>query len=445
MNSLTVKLSVTFLAVSLLGIALVALLANRVAGTASQTLVESVNREVVASNVADYFAENGTWPPRGPGRGVGGGWLIVDEDGVVLDGGGRFGWQGQTVTAELLADGEPIVVDGVTVGLLVDSAERGRGAGFGRPDPISAAQARFVGAFQRALVQAALIATLLSVGLGIIVTRTLTKPLHELTEATQHVAQGDLGVQVPIRSDDELGQLAASFNQMNADLAHARDLRQQMAADIAHDLRTPLSVILGHTEALKDGVLPATDETFFVIHDEALQLNRLVEDLRTLSLADAGELHLVKRPVAPHTLVERAVAAHSPQAQAQRIKLVGSAEPDLPNITVDPDRMAQVLDNLISNALRHTPSDGTVTISASASGSSVRLAVADTGEGIAPERIAHVFDRFYRADESRQRESGGSGLGLAISKSIVEQHGGEISAESQLGYGTIFTVTLNTM
>ena len=190
-------------------------------------------------------------------------------------------------------------------------------------------------------------------------------------------------------------------------------------------------------------MLPATDETFSIIHDETLRLNRLVEDLRTLSLADSGELPLALREVEPRALLERAVTAHAPLAEERGVVLeMVVAAGNMP-IVVDADRMAQVLDNLLSNALRYTPDGGRVTLSSRSVGQDVLLSVRDTGEGISAEHLPHIFNRFYRADQSRQRDNGSSsGLGLAISKSVVEQHGGTISVESATGHGTTFTVTL---
>jgi signal transduction histidine kinase len=294
----------------------------------------------------------------------------------------------------------------------------------------------------RAIFLAALGATAVSLIIGVVLARSLTKPLQEITQATQAVAQGNLAQQVPVRSDDELGRLATSFNQMSADLAKSRDLRRQMTADIAHDLRTPLSLILGHAEALSDGVLPPTPETFDVIHDEARRLNRLVEDLRLLSLAEAGELLLAVRPVPPRSLLERAVVVHSPTARQKQIELVLDTPPGLPEVVADPDRMAQVLDNLLANALRYTPQNGRIRLSAQQNHTAIHLKVQDSGPGMDAAELAHVFDRFYRGDKSRQRHEGGSGLGLAIARSIVVAHNGRIWAENAPGQGATFIIEL---
>jgi signal transduction histidine kinase len=256
------------------------------------------------------------------------------------------------------------------------------------------------------------------------------------------MAQGKLEQRVSIHSQDEMGELAASFNQMSADLAHANQLRREMTADIAHDLRSPLAVIRGYAEALRDGDLPPTQETFQVIYQEVEQLNRLVDDLRTLSLADAGELTLNQVAVQPKYLLDRAASAHAPRANHNGIKLKVEIEENVSQVKVDPERIAQVLDNLVINAIRFAGDQGQITLSAGERDQMVYLAVRDTGPGIAPEDISRVFDRFYRGDSARQTGEGESGLGLAIAKSLVELHGGTITVESAPGEGTTFTVFL---
>ncbi len=228
---------------------------------------------------------------------------------------------------------------------------------------------------------------------------------------------------------------------MSTDLAQASALRRQMTADIAHDLRTPLSVILGYSEALRDGKLPGTQEVFDTIHSEAQHLQHLVEDLRTLSLADADELSLTRQRVDPQALLERAAMAHMAQARTQGVELTLHAGTQVAEVDVDPERMIQVLGNLLNNALRYTPPKGTITVGAEANAGAIQLNVQDTGAGIAPEDLPHIFERFYRADPSR-RQDGSSGLGLAIAKSIIEAHGGRLSVTSVLGQGTTFTIDL---
>ena len=271
--------------------------------------------------------------------------------------------------------------------------------------------------------------------------RTLTKPIRALTTATQQLAEGDLGIQVPVTTRDEIGVLTRSFNSMSEDLERVNQQRKQMTADIAHDLRTPLSVILGYTEALSDGMLSATPDIAETMHREAQHLNHLIDDLRTLSLADAGELPLHLSQISPITILERTAASYGRQAKEKDIELTIDAPDSLPDIDVDSQRMAQVLGNLVANALRHTPSGGSVTLSARMLDDVVELGVEDTGDGIGEEDLPMIFSRFYRVDQART-DFGASGLGLSIAKSIVEAHGGEISVESKPGDGSKFIIEL---
>jgi signal transduction histidine kinase len=302
-------------------------------------------------------------------------------------------------------------------------------------------EGRFLRTVTLASLFSALVAVALALALGGLLAVTLTRSLRELTEATIEIARGKLGRQVKVRSNDELGDLAASFNQMSHDLARATHARRQMTADIAHDLRSPLSVLSGYAEALSDGKLPGTPEIYGILHQETRRLSRMVDDLRTLSLADGGDLPLVRQAISPQVILERAAARHAVAAAQKEIRLDVDAAPGLPALTVDVERMAQVFDNLILNAFRYTPPNGKVSLRASRAAGKTCLQVQDTGSGIAPEDLPHLFDRFYRGDKSRQA-SGETGLGLAIAKSIVEAHGGTIAVESASGAGAIFTITI---
>ena len=258
------------------------------------------------------------------------------------------------------------------------------------------------------------------------------------------MAGGKLDQKVKVRSHDEIGTLAKSFNQMSADVARGITLRKQMTADLAHDLRTPLTILSGYTEGLSEERLKGTPALYKVMHDEVKHLQRLVDDLRTLSLADARELPLNKRVIDPRALLEQTGLAFIGQLEQRGLDLRVEAPEALPSISVDTERMTQVLNNLVTNALRYT-TQGEIILRAKQAGQYVLLQVSDTGAGIDAEHIPFIFDRFYRADPSRQRSNANgdsSGLGLAIAKAIVEAQDGTISVESTPGHGTTFTITL---
>jgi len=448
MRSLSLKLILAFLAVVLVAVALVAVIASQTTAKEFSDFIFDQYQEGTISQLEEYYRSHGEWtgvdaevslpgrlPLDGhipPGARERGGITITDVSGKIIIAGS--GYQlGDTISQAEFADASPITVDGQTVGWILSiRLEFGRGP----------SEALFLNRINQTLIFSAIGALFVALVLGIFLARTLTRPLRELTAATRAVAEGDLGLTVPVRSRDELGELTASFNRMSEELARSTNIRRQMTADIAHELRTPISIILGHADAVHDRVLPPTQETFDIIRDEACRLERLVEDLRTLSRADAGELALTRRPIPPATLLEDAAAAYHPLALERGIEVRREIAPDLPEVDVDPDRMAQVLGNLLSNALRYTLEGGSVTLAASLLEYEVEIRIQDTGPGIRAEDIQHVFDRFYRADKSRQRDSGGLGLGLAIAKSIVENHGGRIWAESPDDSGTTFVITL---
>jgi len=260
------------------------------------------------------------------------------------------------------------------------------------------------------------------------------------------MAGGKLGQKVPVRSRDEIGELASSFNKMNDDLSHSFNLRKQMTADIAHELRTPLSLIIGHAEAVHDGVLPASHENFEIIREEANRLEQLVNDLRTLSLADAGELSVEFQPVNINEVLGDIKTHYMALFNQKRITLDLKPAPVTLRVQadLDPIRFAQVLTNILDNALHYTPEDGRVVISTKQIENQIEISIEDNGEGVTPEEAAHLFDRFYRADPSRTRDrgDGGSGLGLAIAKSIIEMHKGRIWAESEKGKGMKVVIQL---
>ncbi|NCP16274.1 HAMP domain-containing histidine kinase [bacterium] len=302
----------------------------------------------------------------------------------------------------------------------------------------------FRASFNEALAWAVLAAVAFALVVSVLFSRGVNAPVRAMMSASQRIAEGHYHERVQVRGADELGQLADRFNTMAGKLEQIETMRRQLIGDVTHELRTPLTAIKGSMEGLIDGVLPANDETFGQIYQEADRLSRLVDDLQELSRVEADTFRLDLRPLAAAELVAAAVARLGRQFEEKGVALTSSLPPDLPLVQADEDRVGQVLLNLIGNALQYTPAEGEVRVSAVRHGDEVAISVADTGVGIPAEHLPHIFDRFYRADRSRSRRAGGgSGIGLTIAKRLVEAHGGRIWAESEgEGKGSRFTFTL---
>lgn len=295
---------------------------------------------------------------------------------------------------------------------------------------------------RRDLPRAFVLAAIFGIGGGIVASRILAAPITKLAGAAQAIGAGDLTTRVEIASSTkEFDELAASFNKMAADLQHAAELRNNLMADVSHELRTPLTVLEGNLRAALDHVYELDDEQIANLYEQTHHLIRLVNELRELALAEASQLPLSHDEIDLARLVQETVAVFEPLAEEKGVKLVTALEPGLPAIIGDRSRIRQVLHNLLANALRHTPAGGEIRIASKVEGGRVQLAMQDSGDGMEPQQIAHVFDRFYRTDPSRSRDTGGSGLGLAIVKAIVEAHGGAVKASSAgAGQGSTFTI-----
>jgi two-component system OmpR family sensor kinase/two-component system sensor histidine kinase BaeS len=311
---------------------------------------------------------------------------------------------------------------------------------------MTAAAQAFLDQINRTLIQAGLIAGLLAVVMGIIMARGLSAPLGRLALAARRISHGELDQRVPVQGADEIADVAGAFNEMAAHLQESETLRRNLVADVAHELRTPLSVIQGNLQAILDDVYPMDKTEIAAIYDETLILNRLINDLRELAQAEAGQLSLNVQPTDLASLIETGADAFAELSREKNVALNVDISDGLPVLPADSDRIRQVLHNLLSNALRHTPDGGTIRVTATKieQPAQIKVTVADTGSGIPAKGLPHVFDRFWRADRSRSREHGGSGLGLAIARQLVEAHGGQIGVDSEgvPGQGSQFWFTL---
>jgi two-component system sensor histidine kinase BaeS len=281
---------------------------------------------------------------------------------------------------------------------------------------------------------------LLTVVAGALIGVRLIRPLRALTTVTERVAAGDITARVRVRGRDEVGRLAATFNDMSAGRQQLEQSRQVMVNDIAHELRTPVSNIRAWLEAVQDAVVTADGRWVASLLEEALLLQHIVDDLQDLAMADAGTLRLSRESVALTDLLAQVVLAHGAKADTAAVTLRVCVD-GTPRLEADPVRLRQAVGNLVANALRHTPPGGSVTVAASTDHESVVITVADTGSGISADDLPHVFDRFWRAEKSRNRHTGGSGLGLAIVRKLAEAHGGTVTATSTPGQGSTFTLT----
>jgi signal transduction histidine kinase len=452
MRSISTKLILAFLSIGIISIAILFTTARSSTRPAFISFLSDQAEKDLIAQLSIYHLKNGSWagveriflfredikqPGFGPipDRKKITPFTLADETGNVIISNERYK-VGDRVPESDLTLGMPIKEDGKIIGILLPMRV---------PFEEQPREVEFIESTNRTLLYGALMAAIIALVLGIFLSRTLTRPIRELTRATHAVSEGNLSQQVPIRSNDELGELAKAFNKMSTELSRSVNARKQMTADIAHELRTPLSLILGHAEAVHDGVLPPTRENFEIIREEAARLEHLINDLRTLSLADAGELTMTLQTIEPQRLIQEVTSLYQYQTQRKNISLELDVASPLPNIEVDPGRMTQVLTNILDNAMHHTPEGGRIILSAKQTHEHVELAVQDSGPGLPAEILDRIFERFYRTDTSRQRDGevpGGSGLGLAIARSIVQAHNGQLSAESEAGKGLRIIIKL---
>jgi signal transduction histidine kinase len=373
---------------------------------------------------------NGRWIVRRTS--VIGDFCIAGEDGeiVVTTQEGRLG---TFLTPKEAAEGIPIQQGDERVGTLFLC---------GQGPVLDPAEAEFLGSAKRSALIGGGIASGAALVLAALLISQVLSPLRLLSRATERIARGDLTHRVRLKAEDEFGQLGESFDRMVDNLSRSEQIRQTMTADIAHELRTPVTIIQGNLEAVLDGVYQPTAEALAPIYEETLHLGRLIDDLRDLALAEAGELRLEKEPTDLGALANQVMETVrlSQQEKGPRIEVTVAC--DLPKVSLDPKRIRQVLANFLSNALRYTPDEGEIRLDLARQGEEVEVRVTDSGPGISPEDLPHLFQRFYRGDEARSRAVGGSGLGLAIAKQWVGAHGGRIWAENKKEGGASFVFRL---
>ena len=295
---------------------------------------------------------------------------------------------------------------------------------------------------QQRLIGFMAFSVVVGLGGGIVIGRVVSAPITELVKAADKIGKGDLNTRVFPHGSQEMIDLADRFNKMAQELEHAETLKNNLMADVAHELRTPLTVLEANLRAALDKVYLLDEAEIANLYGQTRHLTRLVNDLRELALAESKQLHLEKYPTDLNALLAETIQALDPLAAEKSVRLI--CQPALlPELSVDPTRIRQAVFNLLSNALRHTPSGGKISVAGKQAISMVVLSIKDSGEGLLPDQLAAVFDRFYRADKSRSRETGGTGLGLAIVKAIIESHGGQVKAYSEgKGKGSEFTIIL---
>ena len=454
MNRLWVRLTLAFIFVALISAAVVAIVATT---SADNQFREYLNRRDtlaqsgLLTELADFYQRTGSWTGadailanfspnesghQGGGQGVGRGrppLLLADANGTVIYD-ERNERVGTSFSAAELATTLPISANNQIAGYLLLGAQ-GRGT-------LSPNEQNFLDQLQNTLILAAVIAAGLGIAIGLLMSRTLAAPLSKLSSAARAFAAHQWDQRVVVNGTQEMADVATAFNDMADSLQQAEGLRRNLMADVAHELRTPLTVIQGNLRAILDGVYPLEREEIATLYDETRLLQRLIDDLRELALAEAKQLKLNTQPIDLRPLIESTVGNFGAVAEAQQIALSAQLPDDLPHVQADADRVGQVIRNLVGNALRHTLTEGMIKIDVTTEVDHVRVKVIDSGEGIPPEDLPHVFDRFYRGDRSRARSSGGSGLGLAITKSLIEAMGGAIGVDSQSGVGSTFWFTL---
>jgi two-component system OmpR family sensor kinase len=465
MRRLWVRLTLAFGLVILVTVGAVALLSNLTAGQVFRNYLsysDTSLHQTLSERLAEYYQATGSWagveiildrvgampgpmpgPMPGTRHGSGGPWegrfqiVLADAEGRVIYDRVR-GRPGRRLTRDEQSAAREILVDGETVGQMVIILPADAGL-------VGPLEERFLSRLRFFLVAGALVAGALGVLLGLGISRSLTAPLQRLATAARAVARRDFSRRVQVHGSAELNEVAYAFNDMVIALEEAEQQRRNLVADVAHELRTPLSVVQGNLQAILDDVYPLDKAEIARIYDETRLLSRLVDDLRELALADAGRLPLNLQPTDVARVVRSTAENLTLAAEGQGVSLTQDVPAHLPLVHADPDRLAQVLSNLLVNALQHTLEGDSIRVAVQARDQVVEISVHDTGIGMAAEDLAHVFDRFWRGDRARARDArwpGSTGLGLSIAQSLVQAQGGRIWAESQPSQGSSFHFTL---
>jgi signal transduction histidine kinase len=455
--SLRSKLLLSHALVALVGVVLISTAINRFAPNRLQELVRQrtvIEAELRAAQIADRYEQAGGWPQlqaelrrlvrRGALQAPPGERLVLadNNDRVLLDTGGAL--EGRQLPKRLQIVTAAVIVDGKQVGSVSLLP-------LGLLNRLNRMEDQYTQVIRQVLIRSSFSAAIVALIVGGVLALGLTRPLRLLTRASHELATGATP-RVVVATRDELGELAAAFNAMAAELSRQRELRQQLVADIAHELRTPLSVLRLQLEAVEDGVEAPTPELWSSLKEEVALLTHLVEDLRLLSLVEAGQLPLDLQQVDLRQVVQRAIAIVAPKARAAAIHLSVELPPTAVCVSADEDRLVQVCVNLLDNAVRHTTAGGQILVSIAhpesipgaqmPPGAWAGITVRDSGSGIAPEELPYIWERFRRADRHRTRDTGGSGLGLSIVQGLVEAMGGRVWATSEIGAGSTFGLAL---
>ncbi len=404
----------------------------------SEERTANMQADRMGMELSQYYDQQGSWEGIQP---------------FVEQWGNLYGWQIilTDTNGTVVADSEEELLgeyyQGETPGRVIFTPWGGSAIGTlyinrGEPGVDIASLAILYSAMGRFFLWGGLVAVAIALFLTFFLSRRILAPVKALTSAAERVGSGDFSQKVKIKDKGELGELAQAFNSMSSDLERAEKLRQNMVADVAHELRTPLSNVQGYLEAVRDGVIKPDAETIRSLSEEAALLSRLVDDLQELSLAEAGELKLNCRTGDIAELIKQAVTVARGQAVAKGVSVSIDLPDKLPPVNIDSHRISQVLRNLLENAVAHTAKGGSITVAVKQQGNWVEVSVTDTGEGIPAEDLPNIFERFYRVDKSRARATGGSGLGLTIAKRLVEAHGGKIEVQSEPGKGSCFSFTI---